>query len=107
MHLILAVVLLQTIGLFHQKVEQRSHSNIYHGMLVMVSDLPVSIIINVNTTHNETQMIRQSGLIAKVAEWVPPIIDRERGGELDWRQWAFHEMTKRYEDQRRYLRPGS
>ena len=34
--LILAVVLLQTIGLFHQRPEQRSHSSIYHGMLIMV-----------------------------------------------------------------------
>ena len=38
-HLILAVVLLQTIGLFHQRPEQRAHSSIYHGMLVMVRPL--------------------------------------------------------------------
>ncbi len=37
MDLILAVVLLQTIGLFHQQVDQRVSSNVYHGMLVMVS----------------------------------------------------------------------
>ena len=35
-HLVLAVVLLQTIGLFHQRPEQRTHSNFYHGMLVTV-----------------------------------------------------------------------
>jgi hypothetical protein len=35
--LILAVVLLQTVGLFHQKSNERAYSNIYHGMLVMVS----------------------------------------------------------------------
>lgn len=34
--LILAVVLLQTIGLFHQRPEFRVSSNVYHGMLVMV-----------------------------------------------------------------------
>jgi hypothetical protein len=34
--LILAVVLLQTIGLFHQDMDQRASSSIYHGMLVMV-----------------------------------------------------------------------
>lgn len=34
--LILAVVLLQTIGLFHQDIDQRASSTIYHGMLVMV-----------------------------------------------------------------------
>lgn len=35
-HLVLAVVLLQTIGLFHQLPDQRASSSIYHGMLVMV-----------------------------------------------------------------------
>lgn len=35
-HLMIAVVLLQTIGLFHQKSDQRASSHIYHGMLVMV-----------------------------------------------------------------------
>ena len=35
-HLILAVVLLQTIGLFHQRADQRASSNTYHSMLVMV-----------------------------------------------------------------------
>lgn len=34
--LILAVVLLQTIGMFHQQLDQRVSSSIYHGMLVMV-----------------------------------------------------------------------
>lgn len=37
MDLIMAVVLLQTIGLFHQQADQRVSSNVYHGMLVMVS----------------------------------------------------------------------
>jgi len=37
MYIIVAVVLLQTIGLFHQKFDQRVSSNVYHGMLVMVS----------------------------------------------------------------------
>jgi hypothetical protein len=31
------VVLLQTIGLFHQKADQRISSNVYHDMLVMAS----------------------------------------------------------------------
>lgn len=38
-HLILALVLLQTVGLFHQKSNERAYSNIYHGMLVMVSEV--------------------------------------------------------------------
>ena len=37
-YLILAVVLLQTIGLFHQQPDQRASSSIYHGMLVMVGN---------------------------------------------------------------------
>jgi hypothetical protein len=36
-YLILAVVLLQNIGLFHQNREQRASSTIYHGMLIMVN----------------------------------------------------------------------
>jgi hypothetical protein len=36
-YLIMAVVLLQAIGLFHQSPEQRVASTIYHGMLIMVS----------------------------------------------------------------------
>jgi len=38
-HLIIAVVLLQTIGLFHQRADERASSHIYHGMLVMVGDI--------------------------------------------------------------------
>ncbi|KAF7795522.1 hypothetical protein EIP86_006684 [Pleurotus ostreatoroseus] len=70
-HLILAVVLLQTIGLFHQRPQQRSHSNLYHSMLVA--------------------MIRQSGLIERVAAWVPPNVE----DEVSWKEWACHETTKR------------
>jgi hypothetical protein len=39
-HLILAVVLLQTIGLFHQQPNQRASSNTYHNMLAMVTHIP-------------------------------------------------------------------
>ncbi len=38
-YLILAVALLQTIGLFHQTLELRDSSNVWHGMLVTVSML--------------------------------------------------------------------
>ncbi|KAH8828146.1 hypothetical protein DL96DRAFT_1601966 [Flagelloscypha sp. PMI_526] len=48
-HLVLAVVLLQTIGLFHQTASERTSSNFYHGMVVM--------------------MIRRASLIDKTAEW--------------------------------------
>ncbi|KAK0195671.1 fungal-specific transcription factor domain-containing protein [Armillaria mellea] len=72
--LILAVLLLQTIGLFHQKSDQRSSSTIFHGMLV--------------------QMIRRAGLLPRNAAWEPGNID---SSNLDavWRDWAMFEMTKR------------
>lgn len=42
--LILAVVLIQTIGLFHQQSDQRASSSIYHGMLVMVGNsIPIAL----------------------------------------------------------------
>ena len=36
-------------------------------------------------------MIRQSGLIERVTDWVPPAFD----DEVSWREWACHETTKR------------
>ncbi|KAF9453936.1 hypothetical protein P691DRAFT_811707 [Macrolepiota fuliginosa MF-IS2] len=72
--LILAVVLLQTIGLFHKDMDQRASSSIYHGMLVM--------------------MIRQTGLITCNANWQPRCID-ECNLESAWFDWARHEMAKR------------
>ncbi|KAG6887725.1 hypothetical protein C0995_013319 [Termitomyces sp. Mi166 len=74
-HLLLTLVLLQTIGLFHQKADQRISSNVYHGMLVM--------------------MIRRTGVIPRVNAWVPS--DTGDFGSLDtaWREWANYEMIKR------------
>ncbi|KXN90128.1 Zinc finger protein klf1 [Leucoagaricus sp. SymC.cos] len=72
--LILAVVLLQTIGLFHQDMDQRASSSIYHGMLVM--------------------MIRQTGLIPCNASWQPSRI-HESTLDSAWFDWARHEMAKR------------
>ncbi|KII92001.1 hypothetical protein PLICRDRAFT_103263 [Plicaturopsis crispa FD-325 SS-3] len=73
-NLILAVVLLQTIALFHQSLEQRETATMYHGMLVM--------------------MIRHSSLIAENAAWVPPDLNKTPL-ETAWREWARHETTKR------------
>lgn len=70
-HLVIAVVLLQTIGLFHQNPDERATSNLYHGMLVM--------------------MIRRAGLISKNSSWTPT----NASAETMWHDWAFHEMTKR------------
>ncbi|KXN83387.1 hypothetical protein AN958_01524 [Leucoagaricus sp. SymC.cos] len=75
MYMIVAVVLLQTIGLFHQKADQRVSSNVYHGMLVM--------------------MIRRIGLIGRVSSWAPPDLGDASGLEKAWRDWAQYEMVKR------------
>ncbi|KAF5345367.1 hypothetical protein D9758_008500 [Tetrapyrgos nigripes] len=74
LHLILAVVLIQTIGLFHQKSDLRASSSYYHGMLIM--------------------MIRSSHFIAKIASWSP---DNSAHLSLEdrWHEWAMHEMSKR------------
>ncbi|KAF9467338.1 fungal-specific transcription factor domain-containing protein [Collybia nuda] len=73
-HLILAVVLLQTIGLFHQQPDQRASSSIYHGMLVM--------------------MIRRTGLISKNAHWTPRSAT-ETSLEILWHEWIVSETAKR------------
>jgi len=74
-HLILAVCILQTIGLFHQAPAQRAQSNIYHAMLVM--------------------MIRQSGLLSSNARWVPASFTDAASCEIAWRDWVCYETTKR------------
>ncbi|KAI0785551.1 hypothetical protein C8Q75DRAFT_809151 [Abortiporus biennis] len=74
-HLVLAVCLLQTIGLFHERPEQRAQSNIYHGMLVM--------------------MIRQSGLLGYLADYKPPAFDENTIVDTAWRDWVCYETTKR------------
>ncbi|GLB37314.1 putative GAL4-like Zn(II)2Cys6 (or C6 zinc) binuclear cluster DNA-binding domain [Lyophyllum shimeji] len=73
-HLILAVVLLQTIGLFHQQPDQRASSSIYHGMLVM--------------------MIRRTGMITKNASWEPKSLT-DTPLEILWQEWVVNETTKR------------
>ncbi|KAG6844642.1 hypothetical protein H0H87_005155 [Tephrocybe sp. NHM501043] len=42
-NLLLAVALLQTIGLFHEKADQRISSNVYHGMLVEPAELDICL----------------------------------------------------------------
>ncbi|KAI0686857.1 fungal-specific transcription factor domain-containing protein [Cytidiella melzeri] len=74
-HLILAVVLLQTIGLFHQIPAQRTQSTQYHNMLVT--------------------MIRRSGLVRRLTNWRPPTYEELVLGERVWYEWSFHETTKR------------
>ncbi|KAK0225469.1 hypothetical protein IW262DRAFT_1265991 [Armillaria fumosa] len=74
-YLILAVVLLQTIGLFHQRAENRVSSNVYHGMLVM--------------------MIRKTGSITRSRSWTVPELNDSVALEQTWREWAQHETVKR------------
>ncbi|KAG6843671.1 hypothetical protein H0H87_001793 [Tephrocybe sp. NHM501043] len=74
-NLLLTVVLLQTIGLFHQKADQRISANVYHGMLVV--------------------MIRRTGVIPRVNAWLPSDIDDVQSVETAWREWANYEMIKR------------
>ncbi|KAG7441791.1 uncharacterized protein BT62DRAFT_907268 [Guyanagaster necrorhizus] len=73
--LILAVVLLQTIGLFHQRSDFRVSSNVYHGMLVM--------------------MIRRSEAIARSRSWTVPDPNDPLLLEQSWQDWALHESVKR------------
>ncbi|KAG7441573.1 uncharacterized protein BT62DRAFT_473432 [Guyanagaster necrorhizus] len=74
-YVILAVVLLQTLGLFHQRAETRVATSVYHGMLVM--------------------MIHQSGLMSQERSWVVPDIDDAVSLEQSWKDWISHETAKR------------
>ncbi|KAG5652521.1 hypothetical protein H0H81_004752 [Sphagnurus paluster] len=74
-HLILTVVLLQMMGMFHQKADQRISSSVYHGMLVM--------------------MIRRTGLIPRVGAWTPPDMNDTQKIDTAWREWVNYETIKR------------
>ncbi|KAL0961258.1 hypothetical protein HGRIS_006220 [Hohenbuehelia grisea] len=74
-NLIIAVVLLQTIGLFHQRADQRVSSNVYHGMLVM--------------------MIRRTGIISRVASWTSGDLNDPNSLDSVWREWTTYESIKR------------
>nr|GAT57723.1 predicted protein [Mycena chlorophos] len=69
-HLILAVVLLHTIGLFHQDVEERAASQSYHSMVIF--------------------MIRRTGLIVKSRDWKP-----DPNSKNPWEEWLLYETMKR------------
>ncbi|KZT10591.1 uncharacterized protein LAESUDRAFT_643540 [Laetiporus sulphureus 93-53] len=73
--LILAVDLLQTLGLFHQTSKQRTLSTVYHGVLTM--------------------MIRLSDFGEQISKWTAPeTIDPSALDRL-WRDWAVRETAKR------------
>ncbi|PBK65814.1 hypothetical protein ARMSODRAFT_1021852 [Armillaria solidipes] len=73
--IILAVVLLQTVGLFHQDAEQQVTTSVYHHMLVM--------------------MIRQTGLVTRLRSWMVPDLNDTLTLEQSWRKWAIQETMKR------------
>lgn len=91
---ILAVALLQTLGLFHQHSEQRSTAMTYHSMLVSVSFL---VVLWFDYTKPPIQMIRKSGIMAEIAAWKIPDIDNVSNAAIGeaWRDWAVVEMGKR------------
>ncbi|KZV71157.1 hypothetical protein PENSPDRAFT_650908 [Peniophora sp. CONT] len=77
MHIIMTLILLQTIGLFHQNPQLRASSNIYHGMLVL--------------------MIRQNRILERSSMWRAPSFPIPDVDALDlaWRDWTIHEAIKR------------
>jgi hypothetical protein len=90
----MTLILLQTIGLFHQDPQQRASSNIYHGMLVLVRSLFGVLYEKLNFS----KMVRQNRLIEQSATWEPQEFPTNDLGVLDatWRNWAVHESIKRY-----------
>ncbi|KAF8805042.1 hypothetical protein BYT27DRAFT_7243474 [Phlegmacium glaucopus] len=75
MYLILALALLQTLGLSNQDAHERGVANVYHGMLKM--------------------MITQSRLQETVQAWTPPEFYDDTPVEEAWQTWAYCEMVKR------------
>ncbi|KZT02108.1 uncharacterized protein LAESUDRAFT_763044 [Laetiporus sulphureus 93-53] len=73
--LILAMDLLQTLGLFHKTSKQRTLSAVYHGVLTM--------------------MIRLSDFGEQISKWTAP--ENIEPSSLDqlWRDWAIRETAKR------------
>ena len=89
----LAVCLLQTIGLFHETREERVQSNMYHAMLVMVRPFVTTVSI-IDLTYI-TQMIRQSGMLEANFNWEPQPLTDQASSEAAWRDWVCYETSKR------------
>ncbi|KAF8810980.1 hypothetical protein BYT27DRAFT_7090364 [Phlegmacium glaucopus] len=73
--LMLAVVLLQSVGLLQPRPEQRSLTRMYHELLLM--------------------MIRKTGLIELIGAWSPPDLSHQASLETAWNDWARYETLKR------------
>ncbi|KAF9565095.1 hypothetical protein CPC08DRAFT_659666 [Agrocybe pediades] len=75
MSLLVAVVLLQSIGLIQPRPEQWALSRSYHEILVM--------------------MIRKTGLIKLIGSWPAPDISSPQLLDSAWKDWARYETFKR------------
>lgn len=73
--LILAAVLLQSIGLLRPQSHQNSSTKMYHGILVL--------------------MIRRTGLIRLLSSWTPPDLTSSYNLDGSWADWARYETLKR------------
>ncbi|KAF8988518.1 fungal-specific transcription factor domain-containing protein [Cyathus striatus] len=73
-NLMIAIVLLQTIGLFHQRSDPQQ-ARMYHGLLVMT--------------------VRRTGLLERVGSWKPSDLTDPNSLEADWKDWAQYETIKR------------
>jgi hypothetical protein len=97
-YIIATLLLLQTIGLFHQDPQQRAQSNIIHGIVIQVCIM--SFCDSLRKAH-VSQMVRQNCLIEKSAMWehqVLQVLPIQDPAALDvmWHEWAIHENIKRY-----------
>ena len=95
-HVIITLVLLQTIGLFHECPQQRATSNVYHGMLVLVRFLFHGSPHLRKLTMGK--MIRQNRLIERSVAWEHLQFPTANPAVLEetWHNWALYEALKRY-----------
>lgn len=103
LHLILAVVLFQSIISFQPRPDQRALSRMYHDVLIMVCLLFVGLMAYTPQHHSPrthtslvfAQMIRKTGLIKTIGTWAPPSLGSTHNLEEAWRDWAHYETFKR------------
>ncbi len=91
----ITLLLLQTIGLFHQDPQQRAQSSVNHGIIVQVCNTSFMVLHGKFTV---SQMVRQTRLIEQSKTWEHQVIPIRDPAALDtiWHEWAIHETIKRY-----------
>jgi hypothetical protein len=89
------LLLLQTIGLFHQDPQQRAQSNINHGIVVQVCVM--GFYGSLRKAH-VSQMVRRTRLIEQSTTMEHRVLPIHDPAALDamWHEWAVHESIKRY-----------